>query len=116
MVVSRHAKYKLTQDPMNGVLFKRLGEILDGKQSGKLRLYFIIDEFQMLAGDQPCPGIIEAFLLLRSRGVTFLLTYQALTTLKRIYGEHVSELIGQCTNVIYLRQPDLARPPTPPMI
>ena len=47
------------------------------------------------------------FLRLRSRGVTVLITYQAHTALRRIYGETATEGLGQCTNVIYLRQADV---------
>lgn len=47
------------------------------------------------------------FLRLRSRGVSVLITYQAHITLKRVYGDAAAENIGQCTNVIYLRQADV---------
>ena len=108
LVVSKDSRFKSTQDPMNGVLFLRLVEILDGQQQDPDRkVFLVIDEFPTLAGDNPCPGIIDAFLRLRSRGVTILMTYQAITSLKRIYGPEASETLGQCTNVIYLRQADL---------
>jgi hypothetical protein len=93
---------------MNGVLFLRLTQLLDKEQQDPRRKVFVvIDEFPTLAGDKPCPGITDMFLRLRSRGVSVLITYQAHTTLKRIYGETVTENIGQCTNVIYLRQADV---------
>lgn len=108
LVVSKDAKYKLTQDPLNATLFVRLIELLDAEQQDNARKVFVvIDEFPTLAGDDPCPGIMDMFLRLRSRGVVILITYQAITTLKRVYGEHVTESLGQCTNVIYLKQPDL---------
>lgn len=108
LVVSKDSRYKSTQDPMNGVLFLRLVEILDGQQQHPDRkVFLVIDEFPTLAGDSPCPGIIDAFLRLRSRGVTILMTYQAITSLKRIYGPEATETLGQCTNVLYLRQADL---------
>ena len=108
LVVSKDSDYGLTQDPMNGVLFLRLTQLLDKEQQHPRRKVFVvIDEFPTLAGDKPCPGITDMFLRLRSRGVTVLITYQAHTTLKRIYGETATENIGQCTNVIYLRQADV---------
>ncbi len=114
LVVSKDADYGLVQDPMNGVLFLRLIQLLDQlgedteQNPGRRRKVFIvIDEFPTLAGKKPCPGIEDMFLRLRSRGVAILITYQALTTLKEIYGEHVTATIGQCTNVMYLRQSDM---------
>jgi len=107
LVVSKDSDYGLTQDPMNGVLFLRLTQLLDKEQQDPRRKVFVvIDEFPTLAGDKPCPGITDMFLRLRSRGVTVLVTYQSHASLKRIYGEAASENIGQCTNVIYLRQAD----------
>jgi hypothetical protein len=108
LVVSKDSDYGLVQDPMNGVLFLRLTQLLDQLQTLRERKVFIvIDEFPTLAGDRPCPGITDMFLRLRDRGVTVLITYQAHTSLKRIYGENVTEIIGQCTNVIYLTQADV---------
>ncbi len=108
LVVSKDSDYGDTQDPMNGVLFLRLTQLLDKEQQDPRRKVFVvIDEFPTLAGDKPCPGITDMFLRLRSRGVSVLITYQAHTTLKRIYGETATENIGQCTNVIHLRQPDV---------
>lgn len=108
LVVSKDSRFKSVQDPMNGVLFLRLTELLDAMQPDKRRKVFIvIDEFPTLSGDKPCPGITDMFLRLRDRGVTVLVTYQAHTTLKRIYGETATENIGQCTNVIYLKQADV---------
>jgi hypothetical protein len=107
-VVSKDSRFRTTQDPMNGVLFLRLVDILDSQQRDPRRKVFVvIDEFPTLAGDNPCPGITDMFLRLRSRGVTVFLTYQAHTTLKRIYGPEATEHIGQCTNIIYLRQADV---------
>ncbi len=108
LVVSKDSRFKSVQDPMNGMLFLRLTELLDAMQSDKRRkIFIVIDEFPTLAGDRPCPGITDMFLRLRDRGVTVLVTYQAHTTLKRIYGETATENIGQCTNVIYLKQADV---------
>jgi len=108
LVVAKDSDYADTQDPMNGVLFLRLTQLLDKEQQDPRRKVFVvIDEFPTLAGDKPCPGITDMFLRLRSRGVSVLITYQAHTTLKRIYGETATENIGQCTNVIYLRQADV---------
>lgn len=108
LVVSKDSTYHLVHDPMNGVLFLRLMQLLDSEQFDKRRKVFIvIDEFPTLAGDTPCPGIHDMFLRLRSRGVVLLITYQAHTTLKRVYGEHVSEIVGQCNNVIHLSQADI---------
>lgn len=108
LVVSKDSRFKNVQDPMNGVLFLRITELLDAMQVDERRKVFIvIDEFPTLAGDKPCPGITDMFLRLRDRGVTVLITYQAHTTLKRIYGESATENIGQCMNVIYLRQADV---------
>lgn len=108
LVVSKDSRFKSVQDPMNGVLFLRTTELLDSMQEDKRRkIFIVIDEFPTLAGDKPCPGITDMFLRLRDRGVTVLITYQAHTTLKRIYGEAATENIGQCLNVIYLRQADV---------
>jgi len=108
LVVSKDSTFKFVQDPMNGVLFMRLTELLDAEQQDPRRKVFVvIDEFPTLAGDKPCPGITDMFLRLRSRGVTVLITYQAHTTLRRVYGETATENIGQCTNVMYLKQADV---------
>lgn len=108
LVVSKDSTYHLVHDPINGVLFLRLMQLLDSEQYDKRRkIFIIIDEFPTLAGDVPCPGIHDMFLRLRSRGVVLLITYQAHTTLKRVYGEHVSEIVGQCNNVIHLSQADV---------
>ena len=62
----------------------------------------------MLAGDKPCPGIEKMLLLLRSRGVSLLFTYQAHASLKRIYGEEMAdEIVGEVANIIYLKQGDV---------
>jgi hypothetical protein len=93
---------------MNAVLFLRLTELLDAEQQDSRRKVFIvIDEFQTLADEKPCPGMTDMFLRLRSRGVVVLITYQAQTSLRRVYGDTVTELLGQCSNVIYLQQGDL---------
>lgn len=113
-VVSKDETFKKIQDPMNGVLFLRLTEILDAEQQDRRRqdkkrkIFIVIDEFPTLAGDKPCPGITDMFLRLRSRGVSILITYQALTSLQRIYGQAATETIGQCKNVTYLRQSDVS--------
>lgn len=107
LVVSKDSDYHLVQDPMNGVFFLRLMQLLDKEQQDPRRkVYVIIDEFPTLAGDHPCPGIKDMFLRLRSRGVCLLITYQGFTTLKSIYGEDTKGIIGQCSSFIYLRQPD----------
>ncbi|WP_165074852.1 type IV secretory system conjugative DNA transfer family protein [Paludisphaera rhizosphaerae] len=108
LVVSKDTRFGYVQDPMNGVLFMRLTELLDSKQQDPRRKVFIvIDEFQTLAGDNPAPRMADMFLRLRSRGVVVLLTYQAQTSLRRIYGDTVTEFIGQCSNVMYLQQTDV---------
>lgn len=108
LVISKDSDYGITQDPMNGVVMLRLTQLLDKEQQHPRRKVFVvIDEFPTLAGDKPCPGITDMFLRLRSRGVTVLITYQAQTTLRRIYGDTATENLGQCTNVIYLRQADV---------
>lgn len=107
LVVSKDSDFHLVQDPMNGVLFHRLMQLLDKEQQDERRkVYVVIDEFPTLAGDNPCPGIKDMFLRLRSRGVCLLITYQGFTTLKGIYGDDTKGIIGQCSNIIYLRQPD----------
>lgn len=108
LVISKDSDFGLTQDPMNGTVMLRLTQLLDGEQyHPRRKVFVVIDEFPTLAGDRPCPGITDMFLRLRSRGVTVLITYQAHTTLKRVYGETATENLGQCTNVIYLRQADV---------
>ena len=107
LAVSKDSDYQLAQDPMNGILFLRLMQLLDKQQQDPRRKVFIvIDEFPTLAGDNPCPGMKDMFLRLASRGVCILITYQGHTTIKGIYGDDTSGIIGQCSNVIYLRQPD----------
>lgn len=106
-VISRDDTYATSQDGMNSVVFGRLMELLDSQQPHPYRKVFIvIDEFHQLAGELPCQKIARLFLLLRSRGATGLLTYQALTTLKKIYGDSISDVLGQCGNVIHLKQSD----------
>ncbi len=109
LVVSKDPVYSLVHDPMNGVLFLRLMELLDQLQKDDARRVVVaIDEFPMLAGDKPCPGIEKMLLLLRSRGISVLFTYQAHVSLKRIYGaEMADEIVGQTSNVIYLKQGDV---------
>ena len=102
LVVSKDTDFHLVQDPMNGVFFYRLMQLLDKEQADpKRKVYIIIDEFPTLAGDNPCPGIKDMFLRLRSRGVCLLIAYQGYTTLKGVYGEDTTGIIGQCSNVIY---------------
>ena len=94
--------------PMNGVLFWRLIQLLDAEQyDSRRKVFIVLDEFPILAGDQPCPGIHDLFTRLRSRGVTVLITYQAHATLKRVYGDATANIVGLCANVIYLRQADV---------
>jgi type IV secretory pathway TraG/TraD family ATPase VirD4 len=109
LVVSKDPVYSLVQDPMNGIIFLRLMELLDRlQQDAARRVFIVIDEFPMLAGDKPCPGIEKMLLLLRSRGVSLLFTYQAHASLKRIYGEEMAdEIVGEVANVIYLKQGDV---------
>ena len=108
LAVSRDATYRLVQDPMNGVLFWRLIQLLDAEQyDSRRKVFFVLDEFPILTGDQPCPGIHDLFTRLRSRGVTVLITYQAHATLKRVYGDATANIVGLCANVIYLRQADV---------
>lgn len=108
LVISKDSDFGLTQDPMNGTVMLRLTQLLDGEQyHPRRKVFVVIDEFPTLAGDKPCPGITDMFLRLRSRGVTVLITYQAHTTLRRIYGDTATENLGQCTNVIYLKQADV---------
>jgi type IV secretory pathway TraG/TraD family ATPase VirD4 len=108
LVVSKDPVYSLVHDPMNGVIFLRLMELLDRlQQHAARRVFVVIDEFPMLTGDKPCPGIEKMLLLLRSRGVSLLFTYQAHASLKRIYGvEMADEIVGEVANVIYLKQGD----------
>lgn len=109
LVVSKDPVYSLVHDPMNGIIFLRLMELLDRlQQDAARRVFIVIDEFPMLAGDKPCPGIEKMLLLLRSRGVSLLFTYQAHASLKRIYGEEMAdEIVGEVANVIYLKQGDV---------
>ena len=108
LAVSRDATYRLVQDPMNGVLFWRLIQLLDAEQyDSRRKVFIVLDEFPILAGDQPCPGIHDLFTRLRSRGVTVLIAYQAHETLKRVYGDATANIVGLCANVIYLRQADV---------
>ena len=61
----------------------------------------------MLGGNKPCLGIEEMLLRLRSRGMTALVTDHGFLSVSSIYGERSGQLLGQCGNVIILRQPDL---------
>ena len=55
LVISKDSDYGLTQDPMNGVVFLRLMQLLDKEQQHPERKVFVvIDEFPTLAGDKPC--------------------------------------------------------------
>ena len=106
--VSRDSTYRLVQDPMNGMLFWRLIQLLDAEQYDRRRkVFMVLDEFPVLAGDEPCPGVHDLFTRLRNRGVTVLITYQAHATLKRIYGEATANIVGLCQSVIYTRQGDV---------
>ena len=106
--VSRDSTFRLVQDPMNGVLFWRLIQLLDAEQYDRRRkVFMVLDEFPVLAGDEPCPGVHDLFTRLRNRGVTVLITYQAHATLKRIYGEATANIVGLCQSVIYTRQGDV---------
>ena len=42
LAISKDATYGLIQDPMNGVLFWRLIELLDSKQCDKRRKVFVV--------------------------------------------------------------------------
>ena len=106
-VISRDDTFESSHDAMNGVILGRLMELLDQQQEDPNRKVFVvIDEFHQLSGKLPCPKIEKLFLLMRSRGATGLLTYQALTTLKTIYGEGITDALGQCGHVIHLKQAD----------
>ena len=108
LVVSKDSDYGLTQDPMNGVLFLRFTQLLDKEQKHPRRkIFVVIDEFPTLCGDDPCPGVKNMFLRLRGRGAVPLITDQGITTLKSIYGQNTTAILGQCSNKIYLRQPDI---------
>ena len=108
LAVSRDSTYRLVQDPMNGVLFWRLIQLLDAEQyDSRRKVFIVLDEFPILAGDQPCPGIHDLFTRLRSRGVTVLIAYQSHETLKRVYGNATANIVGLCANVIYMRQGDV---------
>jgi hypothetical protein len=92
---------------MNGVLFERFTQLLDKEQPEPSRkIYVIIDEFPTLCGDSRCPGVRTMFLRLRSRGAIPLIADQGESTLKPIYEGDTTALLGQCTNLIFLRQPD----------
>jgi hypothetical protein len=107
LVVSKDTSYGLVQDPMNGVLFWRLMQLIDKLQADKARKIFLcIDEFPTLAGDNRCPGVKDMFLRFRSRGVIILITDQGKTTLDSIYEKDATGITGQVSNTIYLRQPD----------
>lgn len=104
LVISKDADYGLTQDPMNGVLFLRFTQLLDKEQRHPRRkIFVVIDEFPTLCGENRCPGAKDMFLRLRSRGAIPLITDQGITTLKPIYEGDTTAILGQCSNVIYLR-------------
>lgn len=108
LVISKDSDYKHVQDPMNAVLLLRFTQLLDKQQQQQDRkIFVVIDEFPTLAGDDPCPGVKDMFLRLGSRGVIPLVTDQGLSTLKPIYQDNTTGILGQCSNVIYLRQPDV---------
>lgn len=108
LVISKSKKYALAQEPMNGVLLLRLTQLLDDEQEDPSRkIYVVIDEFPTLCGKDRCPGIGDMFYTLRSRGAVPLVADQGLTMVKPIYGEETTAILGQCSNVVYLRQPDL---------
>jgi hypothetical protein len=111
LVVSRDGDYGLTQDPMNGMLFMRLVQLLDKEQyDPRRKIFVVIDEFPKLAGDNPCPDIVDMFLRLRDRGVVVLITYQAAESIERIYGRLAAqEILKQCQNVISDLEPATAR-------
>lgn len=111
LVVSKDTDYHLSQDPVNGMLFMRLVQLLDKEQADPRRKVFVvIDEFPTLAGDNPCPNIVDMFLRLRSRGVVVLITYQAAESIERIYGRLAAlEILNQCQNVITDLEPATAR-------
>jgi len=107
-VVSKDETYGKWQDAINGVLFLRLTQLLDKEEEHpKRRVFVVIDEFPSLCGDDRCPGVKTMFLRLRSRGAVPLITDQGLTTLTPIYDRDTTAILGQCTNVVYLCQPDV---------
>jgi type IV secretory pathway TraG/TraD family ATPase VirD4 len=107
LVLSKDEDYGSWQEMMNGVLLLRFSQLLDKEQQDPRRkIFVVIDEFPSLCGNERCPGIKDMFLRLRSRGAVPLITDQGLTTLKPIYGEDTTAIVGQCTNVVYLRQGD----------
>lgn len=106
-VISKDETYGPWQDSINGVIFLRLTQLLDNEQKDPRRKVFVvIDEFPTLCGDNRCPGVKTMFLRLRSRGAVPLVTDQGYMTLKPLYGEDTAAILGQCTNVIALTQPD----------
>ena len=108
LIISKSKRYALAQEPMNGVLFLRFAQLLDDEQGDPNRkIYVVIDEFPTLCGKDRCPGIGDMFYTLRSRGAVPLVADQGLTMVKPIYGEETTAILGQCSNIIYLRQPDL---------
>lgn len=107
-VISKDEDYGKWQDAINGVLFLRLTQLLDKEEEhAKRRVFVVIDEFPSLCGNDRCPGVKTMFLRLRSRGAVPLITDQGLTTLSPIYEKDTTAILGQCTNVIYLCQPDV---------
>jgi type IV secretory pathway TraG/TraD family ATPase VirD4 len=107
-VISKDDDYGKWQDPMNGVLFLRFTQLLEKEQKDPRRkIFVVIDEFPTLCGDDRCPGVKNMFLRLRSRGAVPLITDQGLTTLKPIYEGDTTAILGQCSNVLILRQPDI---------
>lgn len=108
LVVSKDSDYRYVQDPMNAVLFHRFTQLLDKEQHKESRkIFVVVDEFPTLAGDDPCPGAKDMFLRLASRGAIPLVTDQGISTLRPIYRDNTTGIIGQCSNVIILRQPDV---------
>lgn len=109
LVISRDRKYHVAQDGMNAVIMERLGQILEQKHADPLntsKTYIFIDEFPTLAGDKPCPGLIDMFLRLRSLGVVFLITFQTYASVKRVYGERADEFMNTCRNFIIVGSGD----------
>lgn len=109
LCISRDEKYKVQHDGVNSIIMERIGQILASLQADparQRRTYIVLDEFPTLAGDKPCPGILDMFLRLRSLGVVFVITFQSYATLKRVYGETADEIINTCQNFVILGSGD----------
>ena len=109
LVISRDRKYHEQHDGVNAMLFERLGQIIESLQQDptkRRKTYIVVDEFPTLAGDKPCPGIIDMFLRLRSLGVVFIIAFQTYASLKRVYKDMADEIISSCRNFVILGSGD----------